>query len=350
MSSHQVVKTAGRTVVTLSMIIAGLLNSSSRLKAQDPSEAALIQQGFAIAPVPLNLAGLDQNLVGLGSYIVNAVGDCNGCHNAGIPPNFNYAVGGNPYFNQPAKVDVANYLGGGQDFGPVGIPTGPNMYPGPDIIARNLTPDKTGLPEGGHTLAEFKQIMTIGTDFDQLHPTCTAVTPQPTPANCIPASPDNQVNGALLQIMPWPTFSKMTDHWLNAIYEYLRAIPCVAGPSDPTDPLHNDCPTTGPGGGTGGGVTIAINGPGAVSGSSNTFQTVVNTLTLDASKSTSSNAGALTYSWAAVPGYPSIGIIGGNTATPTISLGGGKGTYQLKLTVTDSTGISMAATVVIQYI
>jgi hypothetical protein len=32
---------------------------------------------WRIAPVPLNLAGRDYNLAGLGSYLVNAVGDCN---------------------------------------------------------------------------------------------------------------------------------------------------------------------------------------------------------------------------------------------------------------------------------
>ena len=31
--------------------------------------------------------------------------------------------------------------------------------------------------------------------------------------------------GELLQVMPWPTFGKKTDHDLTAIYEYLRAIP-----------------------------------------------------------------------------------------------------------------------------
>ena len=27
--------------------------------------------------------------------------------------------------------------------------------------------------------------------------------------------------------MPWPTFSHMTDHDIEAIYEYLSAIPCI---------------------------------------------------------------------------------------------------------------------------
>ena len=43
----------------------------------DDSESK-IQIGFAIAPVPLNLTGKNRARVGLGSYLVNAAGDCNG--------------------------------------------------------------------------------------------------------------------------------------------------------------------------------------------------------------------------------------------------------------------------------
>jgi len=48
--------------------------------------------------------------VGLGSYIVNAQGDCNGCHSAG--PATEFAVGGNPYFGQPTKINPATYWAG----------------------------------------------------------------------------------------------------------------------------------------------------------------------------------------------------------------------------------------------
>ena len=45
--------------------------------------------------------------------------------------------------------------------------------------------------------------------------------------------PDNCVqpfvgDGDLLQIMPWPSFAHMSDNDLEAIYEYLSAIPCIA--------------------------------------------------------------------------------------------------------------------------
>jgi hypothetical protein len=220
---------------------------------QETDEGSLIRRGFAIAPVPLNLAGKSPALVGLGSFIVNGQSDCNGCHTAGGPPNFNYAANGNPYFlNQgPTKQDPTVYLAGGTDFGPALPPgfydPGYGSYLGPDMITRNLTPDKTGRAEGGHTLAEFKEIMRTGKDFDNLHPQCTDISPTPSPANCIPAP----VDASRLQVMPWPVFHNMTDHQLEAIYEYLSAIPCIEGPTDASQlppplqyafpVLHNDC-------------------------------------------------------------------------------------------------------------
>jgi len=198
--------------------------------------------------------GKDRDLVGLGSYMVNAAGDCNGCHTAGGPPNFNYAPGGNPYFGQKAVVDPTVYLSGGQNFGQVGTPTGPNGYAGPFMITRNLTPDKNWRPEGGHTLSEFKRIMRHGKDFDHIHPTCTAaqlteIEAGGTPV-CIPTSPDNPVDGDLLQIMPWPTFSHLSDRDIEAIYEYLSVIPCIDNtmttpPDGFPNELRNDCGTTG---------------------------------------------------------------------------------------------------------
>jgi hypothetical protein len=235
-------------------VLASMFNTSPRVQARgwEDDESTLVRIGYEINPVPLNLQGKDHDLVGLGSFLVNAVADCNGCHTGGGPPNFNYAAGRNPYFNQKAKVDPTVYLDGGMDFGPVGTPTGPSGYAGPDMIARNLTPDFTGRAEGGHTREQFKQIIRQGTDFDHIHPTCTAaqiaqieagVTPPPV---CIPASPGNTVDGNLLQVMPWPTFANMTDRQLDAIYEYLSAIPCINNttstpPAGAPDELLNDC-------------------------------------------------------------------------------------------------------------
>lgn len=200
------------------VLLSGLVISTISVVApkargeQGETSDSRIQAGFSAAPVPLNLNGKNRALVGLGSYLVNVSGDCNGCHSAG--PQTEYARGHNPYFGQQAMVNPNTYLGGGRDFGP--------LIPGSaHIISRNLTPDKSGKPEGGASFEEFVRSVRMGIDADQLHPTCTGA-PN---ANCVPPPFD----GSLLQIMPWPNFRNLTDHDLRAIYEYLSAVPCVQG-------------------------------------------------------------------------------------------------------------------------
>jgi hypothetical protein len=211
-------------LVGLVLIVA--LMDGTRGKAQSSNSDSRIQQGFDNAPVTLNLKGKNRALVGLGSYLVNVAYDCNICHNPG-PGNNQFVAGGNPFFGEPKMIDQATYLGGGRNFGPV--------VPGPsaNIIARNLTPDKTGLPLGGETFEEFSLIMRTGVDLDHLHPTCPVGVIN---AGCVPPPFD----GNLLQVMPWYSLQNMTDHDLRATYEYLSAIPCVAGPPAPS-PLHHDC-------------------------------------------------------------------------------------------------------------
>jgi hypothetical protein len=250
MTTRSFAKPVGAVVTLVAIALTVMSIKAPRAHANDDDDDSRIRIGFKIAPVPLNLEGKDPAKVGLGSYLVNAVADCNGCHTAGVFPNFNYAAGGNPYFGQRQVVDPTVYLSGGQNFGPVGTPTGPSGYSGPAMISRNLTPDKNGRPEGGHTLEEFKRILRKGTDFDHVHPTCTEaqiaeIEAGETPV-CIPTSPDNPVDGDVLQVMPWPTFSYMSDHDLEAIYEYLSAIPCIDNTtSTPPDgfpnELRNDC-------------------------------------------------------------------------------------------------------------
>jgi hypothetical protein len=145
-----------------------------RAAATNGDEASKIQRGFAIAPVTLNLTGKNRALVGLGSYIVNAGADCNGCH---FGPAGEYADGGNPFLGQPKVVNKEAYLAGGTPlFGPIFIP-------------RNLTPDKNGRPAGGASFEEFRDILRTGIDPDQAHPQF----------------------GPYLQVMPWPNFQNMTD-------------------------------------------------------------------------------------------------------------------------------------------
>jgi hypothetical protein len=154
----------------------------------DASESGRIQLGFALAPVPLNLAGKNRALVGLGGYIVNAQGGCNDCHTW---PS--YAPGHDPFLGEPLQVNAANYMGGGRPFGPT-------------LVSRNITPDEHGLP-AGLTRDQFITALRTGIDKD----------------------------GEILQVMPWPVYGTMTDRDLNAIYEYLSCIPSLPGPG-PREP------------------------------------------------------------------------------------------------------------------
>jgi hypothetical protein len=194
---------AGVGVPVAVLAFAVVLLNSPRARAGDlevdarGGEGIRVELGLRMAPVPLNLTGKSRALVGLGSYLVNAVGGCNDCHTQ--PP---YAPGGDPFQGQPKKINAAKYLGGG------GTPFGPVFIP------RNLTPDKTGRPEGGNTFAEFSQIMRTGIDMDAAHP---QISP-------------------LLQVMPWPVYQEMSESDLHSIYEYLSAIPCVeGGPGEPAN-------------------------------------------------------------------------------------------------------------------
>jgi len=182
--------------VILASCAAALTHSTTGKAAAggDDSESR-VQKGFASAPVNLNLTGKNRALVGLGSYLVNTAGDCNGCHHKTLSASSPYTPTGDPYQGLPKEVEQAGYLAGGTPlFGPFFLP-------------RNLTPDKTGRPEGGASFEEFRAIMRTGVDPDHAHPQF----------------------GPLLQVMPWPSFQDLTDNDLRAIYEYLSAIPCIEG-------------------------------------------------------------------------------------------------------------------------
>ncbi len=109
-------------------------------------------------------------------------------------------------------------------------------------------------------------------------------------------------------------------------------------------------PPTGPPPPVQTGVTIVIKGPGGATSATNTFQVFLNQITLDASGTTSTNPGPLSFSWSVSPGFPTgAGIGGATTATPTFQLTIPQ-TYQFTVTVTDSTGAKATATVTVQYI
>jgi hypothetical protein len=222
---------------------------------KDDIDHSVVQQGFDSSPIPkekLNLKGKNPYLVGLGSYLVNAAGDCNGCHtfprflrpggtvpgtngnatgnltNQGSNPKF-----GNPYLDklpatpanpdgfQPlngqlkANTNVKHFLAGGRCFG--------------FFMARNITPDDSGKPRG-LSESEFIQVMRQGKDIS-----CSKANPPSYGGKPDPICDPNQVpegagagvsfNPEVLQTMPWPTYHSMTDRDLKAIYAYLSALP-----------------------------------------------------------------------------------------------------------------------------
>lgn len=193
-----------RSVIGLSLVGGFLLSfvllAVAHVRAHDDDDRdSRIRQGFKISPVPLHFSHERSELVGWGSYLVNAVGGCNDCHTC---PS--YAPGHNPYGppfgpvgGGDGKINSKNYLAGGVVFNP------------PGVTSANLTPDPVShLPEEGNTFATFKHLIRTGHDPEE--------------------------NNRILQVMPWPVFRNMTDEDLHAIYEYLRAIPhaepgvCVA--------------------------------------------------------------------------------------------------------------------------
>ena len=188
---------SSRKILAVSVaVIMGLALAANLMAVQNGNggnSQSVIQRGLAISPVPVDLAGKNPALVAQGSYIVNTAG-CSDCHTF---PQF--VDGGNPFLGEPEQMNTEGFLAGGTPFGP--------------FISRNLTPDRDGLP-AGLTLNEFIMAVRFGADLKALPPDLN-----------------------LLQVMPWPVIGKHTDSNLEAIYEYLKAIPCVeGGPGMPVPP------------------------------------------------------------------------------------------------------------------
>jgi hypothetical protein len=179
--------------VLVIVFIAALFNSFGQPGNQgnqgNNDSESQVQRGFQVAPVHLNLDGKNRALVGMGSYLVNVVAQCNDCHTSP-------AYSDNPFAGDPGVFNAARYMAGGR------------VFPG-GVVSRNLTPDALGRP-AGLSFSDFRQIIRTGVDDDKAPPNVPSV------AN------------DLLQVMPWPSLRRLTDNDLRAMYEYLSSIPCIA--------------------------------------------------------------------------------------------------------------------------
>ena len=175
-----------RSLIALSVTVFVASMGIAALHADQPDgDASRIQIGYAYAKdqgIPLDVQGRNRASIGLGSYLVNAVGVCNECHTW---PSYTQ----NPFLflGAPKQVNVPCYMAGGRPFGP-------------GVVSRDITPWEDGKP-AGLTAEEFLHVMRTGED------------------------PDDP--GQVLQVMPWPVYQSMSDRDLLAIYDYLTAIPAI---------------------------------------------------------------------------------------------------------------------------
>jgi mono/diheme cytochrome c family protein len=169
----------------VSLVLAGALLGATACKDDEkpPTDqlSAVADKGLSITPVEIDVNGLtiaEKERIGVGSYLVNAVGDCNSCHQTLDP-------------NGPSK-----YLSGGIAF--------PISAAGDLVYTRNLTPD----PDTGMKLTEdeFVQSMRTGKDFKS----------------------DNAAEQLI--VMPWATFRWMSTEDLKSIYAYLKKLPAIRNP------------------------------------------------------------------------------------------------------------------------
>jgi hypothetical protein len=170
--------------VVATVFVGTVVTAIVRADDRNDDRDSRAQIGLAYARhqgISLDFKGRDRETVGLGSYLVNAVGGCNDCHTA--PP---YTRDPYAFLGAPKQVNIGCYLAGGQAFGP--------------FVSRDITPFENGKP-AGLTFKGFLHVIRTGEDPD--HP------------------------GQVLQVMPWPVYQTMSDDDVRAIYEYLSAIPAV---------------------------------------------------------------------------------------------------------------------------
>jgi hypothetical protein len=192
-------------IATSVMVLLGIGGSVYAEDDSDSRDDRRVKIGFDIAAQQKISLDSDDPAVGLGSYLVNAMG-CNDCHTW---PN--YAPGGDPYSRQPKQVPLANYLGGGRLF----------TLPTEDVCSRNITPAPHTNWPAGLSRPDFFYVLRTG---------------------CDPQDPNfrDPQKCELLQVMPWPNYQEMKKKDLAAIYSYLSALP-YADPS-PLGKSSGGCP------------------------------------------------------------------------------------------------------------
>jgi hypothetical protein len=187
-------------IATSVMVLLGVGGSVYAEEDSDSRDDRRVKIGFDIAAQQKISLDSDDPAVGLGSYLVNAMG-CNDCHTW---PN--YAPGGDPYSRQPKQVPLTSYLAGGRLF----------ALPTENVCSRNITPAPNTNKPAGLSRSDFLCVLRTGCD--------------PQDANFR----DPQMC-ELLQVMPWPNYQEMKRKDLTAIYAYLGALP-HADPISPSPP------------------------------------------------------------------------------------------------------------------
>ncbi len=210
------------TLLGGALVAGAMLIPAQGAQAQiDPGTDARIAAGYATTPVGVNLDGKNPALVGLGSYIINTAGVCNHCHGN----TTQYIPSGNPYDLPPPNgpytgtivkgvaqftIDPTTFLAGGASFGKL---RAKNLTPSPDSNATSVTAKTPNYAAGGAGWKDIWDVIHNGTDVDKIATYCPS---------CVSAA----TKPALLQTMPWPTVRLLTDNDLNAVWQYLSAIPC----------------------------------------------------------------------------------------------------------------------------
>jgi hypothetical protein len=155
-----------------------------------------VDRGLAISPLvqPRDLDD-ERHRFGRGSYLVNAIGDCTGCHT-------------NPLANPiTLRLSTATFLSGGRVFIPP-PPVQSELHEARAFSA-NLTGQNHGFfHEPDSTFERFRTVIQTGTHADETPPRPLAFP------------------------MPWDLLKKMLDEDLHSLFTYLTLLPARTGAAD----------------------------------------------------------------------------------------------------------------------